>query len=331
MLPALEAPEFPLLNAFQRDFPLAPRPFAEIGARRGLTEAQVLGAYRAALAEGVLSRIGVVFAPNVVGASTLAAMAVPPSWLEAVAGIVSERPEVNHNYEREHRINLWFVASASSQEALGAALARIAEETAIPVLALPLVEEYHIDLGFDLVSHAAPRAPQRAGAPARLDDMEKRLVAALADGFALEPAPYAALARAAGTTEGEVLATLARWLAAGVVRRIGVVLHHRKLGYTANAMAVWDVPDAEVSQAGMRLARRPEITLCYRRTRRPPDWPYNLYCMIHGRDRQEVLGQLEAIGREEGLADAPHEVLFSRRAFKQRGARYAGGESGDED
>jgi len=104
---------------------------------------------------------------------------------------------------------------------------------------------------------------------------------------------------------------------------VGVVLRHRELGYTANAMAVWDVPDAEVSAAGMRLARRPEVTLCYRRARRAPQWPYNLYCMIHGRSRMEVSAQLAALNGEEGLARTAQAVLFSRRAFKQRGARYA--------
>ncbi|HMA90985.1 MAG TPA: Lrp/AsnC family transcriptional regulator [Burkholderiales bacterium] len=328
-MPIAQDAEFPLLNEFQRDFPLVSRPFAEVAARCGLTEAQALGAYRAALADGLLSRIGVVFAPHAVGASTLAAMAVPPSRIDAVAKIVSAQPEVNHNYEREHRVNLWFVATAPSQEALEAALARIARESGIEVLALPLVEEYHIDLGFDLAGRTAPRAPRPPVATVPLDAAGRRLLAAVEDGFPLEPEPYAALARAAGMREGEVIATLAGWLAAGVARRVGVVLRHRELGYTANAMAVWDVPDSEVSAAGMRLARRPEVTLCYRRARQAPVWPYNLYCMIHGRNRQEVSAQLAALNGEVGLARTAHAVLFSRRAFKQRGARYADNGSDD--
>jgi DNA-binding Lrp family transcriptional regulator len=321
--------EFPLLNEFQRDFPLVSRPFAEVAARCGLTEAQALGAYRAALADGVLSRIGVVFAPHAVGASTLAAMSVPPSRIDAVARIVSAQPEVNHNYEREHRVNLWFVATAPTREALEAALARIARESGIEVLALPLVEEYHIDLGFDLAGRGSPRAPRPATPAAPLDAAGRRLLAAVEEGFPLEPEPYAALGRAAGMAESEVIATLEGWLASGVARRVGVVLRHRELGYTANAMAVWDVSDAEVSAAGTRLARRPEVTLCYRRARRAPVWPYNLYCMIHGRSRKEVNAQLAALNAEEGLARHAHAVLFSRRAFKQRGARYADNGSDD--
>ncbi|MGE5129629.1 MAG: hypothetical protein ACM3IK_08360 [Sphingomonadaceae bacterium] len=321
--------EFPLLNEFQRDFPLVSRPFAEVAARCGLTEAQALGAYRAALADGVLSRIGVVFAPHAVGASTLAAMSVPPSRIDAVAKIVSAQPEVNHNYEREHRVNLWFVATAPTREALEAALARIACESGIEVLALPLVEEYHIDLGFDLAGRGSPRAPRPATPAAPLDPAGRRLLSAVEEGFPLEPEPYAALGRAAGMTESEVIAMLEGWLASGVARRVGVVLCHREFGYTANAMAVWDVPDAEVSAVGARLARRPEVTLCYRRARRAPAWPYNLYCMIHGRSRKEVNAQLAALNAEEGLARTAHAVLFSRRAFKQRGARYADNGSDD--
>lgn len=325
----LETPPFALLNDFQRDFPLVRRPFAEVARRCALTEAQVLGAYRRALEDGVVSRIGVVFAPHAVGASTLAAMAVPSSRIEAVAAIVSARPEVNHNYEREHRVNLWFVATAATQAALDAALAGIEKQTRIRVLSLPLVEEYHIDLGFDLVSHAAPRAPQPARCPAPLAASEARLLAAVEEGFPVDAAPYAALARSAGMSEQEVIATLARWLERGIARRIGVVLRHRSLGYLANAMAVWDVPDDAVGEAGMRLARRPEVTLCYRRAR-APGWPYNLYCMVHGRDRAEVEAQLAAINGDETLSRCAHAVLFSRRAFKQRGARYAAPGADDE-
>ena len=139
-----------LLNDFQRDFPLSSRPYAELAARLGVTEEQVLATLEDLQAQGAISRIGPVFRPHKVGASTLAAMAVPAARLDAVAELVSAYPEVNHNYERGHRFNLWFVVTAPDRARLDAVLGEISARTHLTVLALPLLEDYHIDLGFDL-------------------------------------------------------------------------------------------------------------------------------------------------------------------------------------
>ncbi len=104
---------------------------------------------------------------------------------------------------------------------------------------------------------------------------------------------------------------------------MGVVVKHRALGYHANAMVVWDVPDTETDRIGKLLADESCVTLCYQRPRRLPNWPYNLFCMIHGRERDAVLRRIEQIISYHQLHDIPHQVLFSVRAFKQCGARYA--------
>ena len=139
-----------LLDDFQRDFPLVARPYAEIGKRLGLSEDDVIQAYANLADQKYVSRIGAVIAPNRVGASTLAAMRVPQDRLEEVAEFVSGFDEVNHNYEREHDINLWFVVAAGDVMRVGAVLGRIEAETAIPVMNLPIIEDYHLDLGFKL-------------------------------------------------------------------------------------------------------------------------------------------------------------------------------------
>lgn len=139
-----------LLDGFQRDFPLCPRPFAEIARRLGTDEASVLDLLRDLQAKGVVSRVGAVVRPHRAGWSTLAAIAVPPARLDEVAALVSGYPEVNHNYEREHRINLWFVVAAPSRARVAAVLAEIAARTGLEVLDLPLLEPYRLDLGFPL-------------------------------------------------------------------------------------------------------------------------------------------------------------------------------------
>jgi siroheme decarboxylase len=139
-----------LLNDFQRDFPLTARPYAEIAARLGTSEAVVLEALAVLQADGLISRVGPVIAPHRAGWSTLAAMAVPAERLDEVAGLINGFAEVNHNYEREHRFNLWFVVTASSRERVAAVLAEIDRRTALEVLDLPLLEPYRLDLGFPL-------------------------------------------------------------------------------------------------------------------------------------------------------------------------------------
>ncbi|WP_165839075.1 siroheme decarboxylase subunit beta [Roseicella frigidaeris] len=153
-------------------------------------------------------------------------------------------------------------------------------------------------------------------------EAERALLAALADGLPLHPRPFAALGETLGLSEGETLAALRGLQARGVVRRFGVVVRHHELGYRANAMVVWDVPDGMVEAAGRALAAAPGVTLCYRRPRRPPAWPYNLFCMIHGRDRAAVLRALDWAAEAAGLREVPREVLFSGRRFKQRGAVF---------
>ena len=109
----------------------------------------------------------------------------------------------------------------------------------------------------------------------------------------------------------------------GLIKRMGVVVRHRELGYRANAMVVWDVPDVDIERIGRLLGEETCVTLCYQRPRRLPEWPYNLFCMIHGREREGVLRRIAQIVEYHGLGDIPHEILFSIRAFKQHGARYA--------
>ncbi len=158
-----------------------------------------------------------------------------------------------------------------------------------------------------------------------LTTADRRLLAALEDGLPLVPRPYAEIGRRCGLEEATVLARLRAMAEAGVIRRFGLVVHHHALGYRANAMVVFEVPEERVQEVAARLSRLPYVTLCYRRPRRPPLWPYNLFCMIHGKERERVRRLAEQAAEAAGIADLPRAVLFSRRRFKQRGPRYGTG------
>lgn len=139
-----------LLNDFQHDLPMSATPFADMAEQLGVSEDEVLAAITRLQDDGVISRVGPVFTPNRIGVSTLAAMSIPANELECVARIVSAFPEVNHNYEREHEFNLWFVVTASSEEHLEVVLREIEQHAEYPLMSLPMLEDYFIDLGFKL-------------------------------------------------------------------------------------------------------------------------------------------------------------------------------------
>ncbi|MGB5260561.1 MAG: Lrp/AsnC family transcriptional regulator [Gammaproteobacteria bacterium] len=320
-----------LLNDYQREFPLNPEPFDRLARELDTSPEDLLAHLRELQISGVVSRIGPVFRPNTIGASTLAAMAVPPAELERIAALVNRFPQVNHNYEREHRYNLWFVLTAEHTRAITTTLDEIRRLSGYDVMSLPLVRDYHIDLGFHMrldhpAGHSAVTGATQTTAttpdnPSQTGSAED-LIAAIQDGLPLVPRPYQAIAERIGCAEAEVIERLQDMLERGVIKRLGVVVRHHELGYRANAMVVWDIPDDRVETVGLQLGDQDCVTLCYQRPRRLPDWRYNLFCMVHGHDRNEVLACIDRVAAALGIEAIPHEVLFSGRRFKQRGAYY---------
>ena len=322
--------ELHLLNDFQRDFPLVPAPFGVIAGRLGTSEAGVLETLTRLQACGKVSRVGAVFRPHSIGFSTLAALAVPAEKLDEVAQLVSAYAEVNHNYEREHHYNLWFVVTAPDEARVQEVLAEIGRRTGYQPLHLPLLEEFHIDLGFDLSQpHKGGNIGTVGRASARLVGLKPDLlIGAIQHGLPLVSRPFAEIGAGIGLAEHEVIAALASLVEQGVIKRMGVVVRHHELGYRANAMVVWDIPDDRVSELGQRIGSFDFVTLCYRRPRRLPEWRYNLFTMIHGRHRDEVLNLVAQLKQQCGLENVAHEVLFSCRRFKQCGARYVANSAG---
>ncbi|EEW26931.1 siroheme decarboxylase subunit beta [Rhodobacter ferrooxidans] len=316
-LPALD---HRLLDEFQRDLPLVPQPFAAIAAALGVTEAAVLARLVALQAAGTIARVGATVRPNTAGASTLAALAVPAARIEAVAALVGAEPGVNHSYLREHRWNLWFVATAPDADALAASLARIGASTGLAVLDLPLLRAFNIDLGFRLGGARAAAGPDRGVDGAALLPGDRPLLQALTQGLPLVARPYAAVAAALGWTEARVIDRIGALAAARILTRVGVIVRHRAIGWAANAMVVWQVPAARMAAAGAALAAHPGVTLCYQRQTVHGVWPYGLFSMIHGQSRAQALQVLDTAAALPALAGLPNRVLFSTRCFKQTGA-----------
>ena len=157
-----------------------------------------------------------------------------------------------------------------------------------------------------------------------LDALDRRLIVATQGGLPRVPRPYDAIGGELGITGNEVIARLRRMLEVGVIRRIGAVPNHSALGYTANGMSVWDVDDARIDELGARVGALDFVTHCYRRPRRLPDWPYNLFAMVHSQSREEVAARVAEIDLLLGDACRGHDILYSTAILKKTGLRIAG-------
>ena len=154
-----------------------------------------------------------------------------------------------------------------------------------------------------------------------LPDLDRRLIAATQGGLPLVPRPYEAIGAALGLSGDAVRERLVAMLASGLIRRIGAVPNHYKLGFTANGMSVWDVDDERVDALGAQVGALPGVSHCYRRPRRLPQWPYNLFAMLHGRSRAEVVDQAARIEALLGAACRGHDILYSTAILKKTGLR----------
>jgi DNA-binding Lrp family transcriptional regulator len=315
-----------LIDRAQRSIPTTERPFADLAAELGLTEAVVIERLGHLLATGVLTRLGPLYQIERAGGQfILAALQAPEDRYAEVTAQVNALPEVAHNYRREHALNMWFVVAAETPAVAWAACDQIEAITGLPVHAFPKEREYFVGLYLPLLGPCAatapaPPPPATAGALA-LTESDRELIAATQSGLPLVPRPYDAVAAMLGSSGQAVRTRLAELLAAGVVRRIAAVPNHYRLGYTANGMSVWDVDDAQVDRLGELIGSQPGVSHCYRRPRKPGVWRYNLFAMLHGHTREQVLAQAGQVAALLGPACRAHDVLFSSAILKKTGLR----------
>lgn len=157
-----------------------------------------------------------------------------------------------------------------------------------------------------------------------MDAVDRAIILATQEGLPLQSHPYAEVAAQVGVSEDEVISRLGRMQEDGVIRRIGAVPNHYALGYRFNGMTVWDVPDEKASELGRAVGALPFVSHCYLRPRHKPDWPYNLFAMVHGRDRETAVAHAAAIAELLGSDCRGHQILFSSRLLKKTGLRIAG-------
>ena len=316
-----------LLVALQRGLPLVGRPFAAIGDRVGASETAVMNCVAAMIERGAARRFGGVFDARSLGYdSTLCAADVPERSIEEVAARLAPHAGITHCYEREGRPNLWFTLTAPN-ERIDVERAQIAEVLCpFELLDLPALRTFKIEAVFDtrlLAGHAdAPATHSPAGhdsPPMALDARERAVVRRLQRSIPVAPEPFAVLGAELGWTPDDLLALLAAWQQSGILRRIGLIVRHRELGFAANGMCVWAADAERTVEAGPILAGFPEVTHCYERTPHVL-FPFNLFAMIHAGTRDDLHRVRDRLAVATGLAGGP--LLMTGREFKKSSPRF---------
>ena len=305
--------EYRLLHECQHDFPLCITPFAEIAERFGVGETMLLSRIAMLRREGRISRVGAVFAPKRIGASTLVALSVPADLLAETMRTVNRFPEVNQNYLRSHARNFWFVVTAGSDSRLQSALEAIGKAVRLPLLLLPLRNDYSEWFSSEATSSGSQwdALERSSSAPHVLDETGRRLVMALQEGLPLFMRPFSVLANRVGCSEAEVIKRIQNWCSEGLIKRFGVVLRSPGTASGVSALLVVNVDDSKVASVGRALAAEPGVSACQERSRSGPEWAFNLYCLVHAASREALVARVESLRLSLGIFPCAFDILFS--------------------
>lgn len=322
-----------ILDTIQSRFPITKEPFRELAGSLEISESEVISRIKRLKKEGIIRRLGAIFDSKKLGyASTLVAMRVPEDRLEEVAKAINEFPGVTHNYARDHAYNLWFTLVARSAEEIERILEKIKRRTGVTdVLSLPAIKLFKIGVELDLGARDQRPGAKGQGPGSRVQDSEsgeapcvftesdKKLIRVLQEDVLIAPRLFKNIADKLGLTEADVISKIKEWKRRGIVRRFGAILHHREVGFKENAMVVWCVPPKRVEKVGEVMATFSEVSHCYERPTYP-NWPYNLFTMIHGRTKGDCQKVAEAISKATGVSD--YLLLYSTKEFKKVSMKY---------
>ncbi len=328
----LEELDRQLLNAVQWDFPLDPRPFAELGTRLGIDEATVRERLQQVKDAGVLRQLSAIFDTRALGyGSSLVAAQVDPDRIDEAAEVISAHPGVSHNYKRDNRYNLWYTIAAPPGEDLADHVDVLhAESGATVTRRLPTLKLFKIGVKLDMTGQTRAdaktevppreRPERRQNMPAPdLSDLEIRTIRTVQYDLPLVERPFAEYGATIGCDESAVLDFLRSFEERGLMRRFAAVMNHRSAGFKANAMGVWAVPEPRLDELGPRMAAFVAVSHCYRRPTYD-DWPYSVFTMIHGRDASECEDTVAAIRDDTGVTD--YDLLWSIREYKKKRVEY---------
>jgi siroheme decarboxylase len=307
-----------LLTLLQTEVPCTEHPFADIAGRLGATEAEIIERIRQLKADRIIRQISAIFDTRSLGyASSLVAARLEPARVDEAAEIINQHPGVSHNYLRNHPFNLWYTIAVSP-------LSKCGLEKTVQILheksgakstrLLPTLKLFKIgvkfDFGVDSDGSAYTEKNRSELKPLTPQEIEfvrymQRDLPVTETPFADAPFPLAEMHR--------------QFLATGRMRRFAAVLHHRKAGFSANAMGIWAVPESDIDRVGELMATFREVSHCYRRPSYL-DWPYNIFTMVHAKSQEECEKVLASIVEKTGVTN--RSALYSTKEYKKVRVRY---------
>ncbi|MBM2826229.1 MAG: putative transcriptional regulator, AsnC family [Dehalococcoidia bacterium] len=319
-----------LLTLVQKEFPMVPRPYASLALSLGIEEEEVMDRIKRLKAGKVIRQVSAIFDTRSLGyQSSLVAMKIPAERLNEAAKIINEHPGVSHNYKRNHEFNLWFTIAVPPGSPLEGTIERLHELAgAESTRMMPTIRLFKISVTLDMTgdepldAQGPPQYSQEIrnkaeGSPLSPEDIA--VIRELQEDIPVVTAPFARSARRLGISEEVLLARGEALKERGHLRRFAAILFHRRSGFTANGMAVWRVPVESVKEIGETMGSFNAVTHCYERPTYP-DWPYNVFTMIHGRKVVDCQRVAEAISQATGVQD--YTMLYSTKEYKKTRVSY---------
>jgi DNA-binding Lrp family transcriptional regulator len=321
---ALDELDRRLLNLMQGSFPIAPRPYRHVAEQGSVSEQEVMQRVQRLLEQRIIRQVTPIFDTRALGySSMLVAAKVDPEHPHRAAQVINQHPGVSHNYLRNHEFNLWFTIATEPDSKLGLegtleALAR--EAGAESVRQLPTLRLFKIRMDLEMegdtqaLSSSAEVAEPIELDPQPYDELDIAVIRALQGDMPVVAEPYAAAAAEIGLSQERFLDHLAGMQERGLLRRVAAILYHRRAGFSANGMGVWQVPEEQIFEIGCRMAAVRGISHCYQRPTYE-DWPYSVFTMAHGRSKEQCDAILDAIAEQTGIHE--RATLYSSTEFKK--------------
>jgi siroheme decarboxylase len=316
-----------LANRLQSGVPLVEEPWEVYAEQFGIPAEEVMARIRRLKAD-VVRQISAIFDSRSLGyKSTLVAMQFSPDDIDRGAAIINRHPGVSHNYRRNHLFNLWFTLTIHNTQDLQEEVHKLGEAAgALETILLPTIRLYKIGVKLDVTGKKdvtrQEEGPVVSGIKTdqNLTRREIEVVRVLQRDLPIEPRPFRVWEQKFGITQEELFAHAQSFLERGIMRRFSAVLRHRNAGFSANAMGVWVVPEERLEEVGTIIAGFAAVSHCYQRPTYPPEWPYNLFSMVHGKTAADCDAVLDSIAEQTGVSG--YVKLYSTKEYKKVRVKY---------
>ncbi|MBF0274382.1 MAG: AsnC family transcriptional regulator [Nitrospinae bacterium] len=313
-----------LLNILQTSFPLSTRPYKEIGELLNISEEEVINRINKLKEDKVIRQISAIFDTKSLGyESSLVAAKVAVENIDKAVEVINAHPGVSHNYLRNHDFNIWFTIAVPPNSSLGLinSIELLGKEAGVEsIRPLQTLKLFKIGVKFDMTGKDSITGKEENKTKKEkkqlppISEEEIEFVKSLQKHLEVIPEPFKRASDELDISQEEVVNEIKKFIENGRMRRFAAVLHHRKAGFKSNAMGVWAIPENEAEEIGEKMASFKAVSHCYLRPKYP-DWPYNIFTMVHGQSKEDCEEILAKISEDTGITN--RSALYSSKEFKK--------------